>query len=80
MKTVSVASQVVKQPVEYVCCPNRIFDRYGLYSDHDERSFLGDGSTRVVPIPNMADCMEAASRQPQVKLRGLLKSAANGDK
>jgi hypothetical protein len=63
---------------EWMKTSGLFFTNY-MYSDYDERSFVGDGSTRVVPIPNMAGCMEAASRQPQVKLRGLLKSAASGD-
>ena len=54
------------------------FSNY-IYSDGDKGDFFSDGSTRVVPIPHMEACIEAASKQPSVKMRGLLKSAARGD-
>jgi hypothetical protein len=51
-----------------------------VYSDEDKEEFVsGDGSTKVVPIPNLEVCMKVASQLPPVKMRGLLKSAASGD-
>jgi hypothetical protein len=43
-----------------------------VYSDEDKEEFVsGDGSTKVVPIPDLEVCMKA-SQQPPVKMRGLL--------
>eukprot|EP01047_Picozoa_sp_COSAG01_P035382 COSAG01_NODE_2710_length_7221_cov_20.205366_6_plen_377_part_00 len=51
-----------------------------VYTDGDKRDFAhSDGSTKAIPIPNLEACTKAASQQPPVKMRGLLKSAASGD-
>jgi hypothetical protein len=63
---------------EWIQSSGLFFSNY-LYNDTDKRDFVGDGSARVVPIPHMETCMNAASKLPLVKMRGLVKSAASGD-
>ena len=57
-------------------CSGLFFANY-IYNEAEQREFL-QGGTRVVPIPNMDVCVQQGLQQPKVRMRGLLKSAANG--